>query len=169
MVDLAGSEREVSNKARPDFGDSHSLHGRSRDSTGDSDTRTLSQRLRETAQIKKALSNLGIIIKGLSRGDSAVGLPFRDSVLTWLLKVGDVTIALYLVAIQEALSLQQWQRAVGRIGRRMCDRFRSTTQCLTTYAHDALCPETSAHFLSRNTRLSIPVPTVSSGSCVHMR
>lgn len=87
MVDLAGSEREVSPNPRADFSDN--LHGRPRrDSTGDSaDTRTLSQRLRETAQIKKALSNLGIIIKGLSRGDSAVGLPFRDSVLTWLLKV----------------------------------------------------------------------------------
>lgn len=50
--------------------------------------RTLSQRLRETAQIKKALSNLGMIIKRLSKGEEAVGLPFRDSILTWLLKVG---------------------------------------------------------------------------------
>jgi Kinesin motor domain len=39
-----------------------------------------------TAQIKKALSNLGIIIKGLARGDRAAGLPHRDSTLTFLMK-----------------------------------------------------------------------------------
>jgi Kinesin motor domain len=38
------------------------------------------------AQIKKALSNLGIIIKGLARGDRAAGLPHRDSTLTVLMK-----------------------------------------------------------------------------------
>lgn len=78
MVDLAGSEREVASvKGR---------HGSAERSAGGG--RTLSHRLRETAQIKKALSNLGIIIKGLSKGDTPVGLPFRDSILTWLLKVG---------------------------------------------------------------------------------
>lgn len=93
MVDLAGSERESSAKTRREIDGSD---GRSqttmRDSGGgeSADGRTLSQRLRETAQIKKALSNLGIIIKGLSRGDRAVGLPFRDSILTWLLKVSTV-------------------------------------------------------------------------------
>lgn len=92
MVDLAGSEREVDARS----GSSDSRRGRERGgggSGGGADGRTpsqrltLSQRLRETAQIKKALSNLGIIIKGLSRGDTPVGLPFRDSILTWLLKV----------------------------------------------------------------------------------
>lgn len=91
MVDLAGSERESCTKARSDVQgrECNGSFGRARsDSAGDGgDVRTLSQRLRETAQIKKALSNLGIIIKGLSKGDSAVGLPFRDSILTWLLKV----------------------------------------------------------------------------------
>lgn len=91
MVDLAGSERESATKIQEETngGDPRGLGGR-RDSSGgeDGDGRTLPQRLRETAQIKKALSNLGIIIKGLSRGDRAVGLPFRDSILTWLLKVG---------------------------------------------------------------------------------
>ncbi|CAN0190884.1 unnamed protein product, partial [Phaeothamnion confervicola] len=42
----------------------------------------------EAAQIKKALSNLGTIIKGLARGDRRAGLPYRDSTLTWLLKEG---------------------------------------------------------------------------------
>ena len=89
MVDLAGSEREV--VANEGSSDARRGHERG---TGGADGRTMShrvtlqQRLRETAQIKKALSNLGIIIKGLSRGDTPVGLPFRDSILTWLLKVG---------------------------------------------------------------------------------
>lgn len=78
MVDLAGSEREMSTRGR----------GGSGSGGGDVGRRQLPQRLRETAQIKKALSNLGIIIKGLSKGSTPVGLPFRDSVLTWLLKVG---------------------------------------------------------------------------------
>ncbi|CAM9143392.1 unnamed protein product [Laminaria digitata] len=76
MVDLAGSEREMSTRGR----------GGSGNGGGDVGRRPLPQRLRETAQIKKALSNLGIIIKGLSKGSTPVGLPFRDSVLTWLLK-----------------------------------------------------------------------------------
>ncbi|CAM9475926.1 unnamed protein product, partial [Ectocarpus sp. 13 AM-2016] len=91
MVDLAGSEREVVTNSRSSDGRT----GRERGAGGGggggdgrtvSQRLTLSQRLRETAQIKKALSNLGIIIKGLSRGDTPVGLPFRDSILTWLLK-----------------------------------------------------------------------------------
>ncbi len=91
MVDLAGSEREVvahegpSNARR---GLERGMGGGGADGRTMSQRLTLSQRLRETAQIKKALSNLGIIIKGLSRGDTPVGLPFRDSILTWLLKVG---------------------------------------------------------------------------------
>lgn len=96
MVDLAGSERESTAKIRKeiDGGDARSRGGRRDSSEGDNgDGRTLSQRLRETAQIKKALSNLGIIIKGLSRGDRAVGLPFRDSILTWLLKASSLVLA----------------------------------------------------------------------------
>lgn len=87
MVDLAGSEREV--VANDRSSDPRRRHERGGDSDGRTPSQrlTLSQRLRETAQIKKALSNLGIIIKGLSRGDTPVGLPFRDSILTWLLKV----------------------------------------------------------------------------------
>lgn len=86
MVDLAGSEREVSTRDR--VGDDRGGHERGGSGGGDVGGRPLPQRLRETAQIKKALSNLGIIIKGLSKGRTPVGLPFRDSVLTWLLKVG---------------------------------------------------------------------------------
>ena len=90
MVDLAGSEREVSTRVR--VGDDRGGAGRGGGGSGGGDVggRPLPQRLRETAQIKKALSNLGIIIKGLSKGSTPVGLPFRDSVLTWLLKVGSV-------------------------------------------------------------------------------
>lgn len=85
MVDLAGSEREIAANGRP--ADSRGGRDRGGANGGSFGGRALSQRLRETAQIKKALSNLGIIIKGLSRGDTPVGLPFRDSILTWLLKV----------------------------------------------------------------------------------
>ncbi|CAM9186363.1 unnamed protein product, partial [Pylaiella littoralis] len=86
MVDLAGSEREV--VANDRSSDPRRRHEQGGDADGRTPSQrlTLSQRLRETAQIKKALSNLGIIIKGLSRGDTPVGLPFRDSILTWLLK-----------------------------------------------------------------------------------
>lgn len=91
MVDLAGSEREVMTKAQPTGGRGSHERG------GSGGERALSRRLRETAQIKKALSNLGIIIKGLSRGDTPVGLPFRDSILTWLLKVR----SLHAVPVQE--------------------------------------------------------------------
>lgn len=87
MVDLAGSEREVTTKDEAVHGVVHGRGGGAGGGGGSVDGRTLSQRLRETAQIKKALSNLGVIIKGLSRGDTPVGLPFRDSILTWLLKV----------------------------------------------------------------------------------
>eukprot|EP00752_Nemacystus_decipiens_P007745 g6923.t2 len=87
MVDLAGSEREVvAHDRSSDARRGHDRVGGGADGRTLSQRVTLSQRLRETAQIKKALSNLGIIIKGLSRGDTPVGLPFRDSILTWLLK-----------------------------------------------------------------------------------
>lgn len=93
MVDLAGSEREVVGHGGPSDarrGHERVMGGGGADGRTTSQRLTLSQRLRETAQIKKALSNLGIIIKGLSRGDTPVGLPFRDSILTWLLKVGRI-------------------------------------------------------------------------------
>lgn len=88
MVDLAGSEREMSSRGRVSNGRGGDGRGGGGSGGGDVGGRPLPQRLRETAQIKKALSNLGIIIKGLSKGSTPVGLPFRDSVLTWLLKVG---------------------------------------------------------------------------------
>lgn len=87
MVDLAGSEREVVANDRSSDSRRRLERGGDADGRTPSHRLTLPQRLRETAQIKKALSNLGIIIKGLSRGDTPVGLPFRDSILTWLLKV----------------------------------------------------------------------------------
>lgn len=94
MVDLAGSERELDSKDQLTYGDGLAARDRAGPGSGGgggvSGRTLLSHRLRETAQIKKALSNLGIIIKGLSKGDRAVGLPFRDSILTWLLKVSVV-------------------------------------------------------------------------------
>ncbi|CAM9336278.1 unnamed protein product, partial [Choristocarpus tenellus] len=74
LVDLAGSEREV-NVGGEAYGGSYQ---------GDKFGGPL--RLRESAMIKKTLTNLGLIINSLSRGDNAVGLPFRESILTWLLK-----------------------------------------------------------------------------------
>mmetsp|Transcript_32558 Transcript_32558/g.98221 ORF Transcript_32558/g.98221 Transcript_32558/m.98221 type:complete len:877 (+) Transcript_32558:531-3161(+) len=65
LVDLAGSERVVKTGA-----------------TGD--------RLKEGAQINKSLSTLGLVIKALADGGEArrggAFVPYRDSVLTWLLK-----------------------------------------------------------------------------------
>lgn len=89
MVDLAGSERESKGKAGERRGQPQDSRGVVRRDAArhTKNSRALSERLRETAQIKKALSNLGIIIKSLSKGEAAVGLPFRDSLLTWLLKV----------------------------------------------------------------------------------
>ncbi|CAM9662321.1 unnamed protein product, partial [Chrysoparadoxa australica] len=70
MVDLAGSEKEPMGEP-----------------TGEGQGRRYgSTQLREMAMIKKALSNLGTIIKSLAKGEKTAGLPYRDSTLTWLLK-----------------------------------------------------------------------------------
>ena len=91
MVDLAGSEREPPSSGEGPVDVRAEQQGR-----GSKGKLVLSQRLRETAQIKKALSNLGVIIKGLSRGNTPVGMPFRDSILTWLLKVNIPPVSLSL-------------------------------------------------------------------------
>jgi hypothetical protein len=77
MVDLAGSEKESSKDGTSDFEPSSSL----RVSGGEGNVEKL-----ELKMIRRSLSTLGYIIKALGQGNSAKGLPFRDSVLTWLLK-----------------------------------------------------------------------------------
>ena len=78
MVDLAGSEKESS---REQDGDStHSHRG-----GGGGGQEGNVERL-ELKMIRRSLSTLGYIIKALGQGNSVKGLPFRDSVLTWLLK-----------------------------------------------------------------------------------
>lgn len=69
MVDLAGSEKEYSS---------------SRES--EEVQRGVENDKLENKMIRKSLSTLAYIIKELNRGVSSRGLPFRDSVLTWLLK-----------------------------------------------------------------------------------
>lgn len=60
LVDLAGSERAVK-------------------------TGAAGERLREGSNINKSLTTLGLVIAKLAEQDKFV--PYRDSVLTWLLKV----------------------------------------------------------------------------------
>ncbi len=65
MVDLAGSEKV--SKSGVDSGD----------------------RLKECSNINKSLLTLGLVISALSESSSNKNkhIPYRDSVLTWLLKV----------------------------------------------------------------------------------
>eukprot|EP01122_Echinamoeba_exundans_P008431 TRINITY_DN2796_c0_g2_i2.p1 TRINITY_DN2796_c0_g2~~TRINITY_DN2796_c0_g2_i2.p1 ORF type:complete len:2084 (-),score=489.97 TRINITY_DN2796_c0_g2_i2:54-6305(-) len=82
MVDLAGSERASATGASGD-------------------------RLREGSNINKSLSTLGKVISALakrSEGKSGVFIPYRDSVLTWLLKesLGGNAKTIMLAAISPA-------------------------------------------------------------------
>lgn len=78
MVDLAGSEKESTKDGAGDF--ETSSH-RSVAGGPEGNVEKL-----ELKMIRRSLSTLGYIIKALGQGNSAKGLPFRDSVLTWLLK-----------------------------------------------------------------------------------
>jgi hypothetical protein len=82
MVDLAGSEKDFENEGGGGggggSGGTPTRRGRSTHSSGDSAL--------ELKMIRRSLSTLGYIIKALGQGHSPKGLPFRDSVLTWLLK-----------------------------------------------------------------------------------
>jgi hypothetical protein len=69
MVDLAGSEKEF-------------LLSRESEEV----QRGVENDKLENKMIRKSLSTLAYIIKELNRGVPSRGLPFRDSVLTWLLK-----------------------------------------------------------------------------------
>eukprot|EP01041_Mallomonas_annulata_P007890 gene7890-16153_t len=92
MVDLAGSERELSTSSTKDDDDDHS-NNRAVSRRNSSDMRTTANSKEnkhnekiESKMIRRSLSTLGYIIKALGRGVSAKGLPYRDSVLTWILK-----------------------------------------------------------------------------------
>ena len=65
MVDLASSESAV---------------------TSNSNKKYKEKKKSEMTLIRKSLSTLGFILKELGRGIPSRGLPFRDSVLTWLIK-----------------------------------------------------------------------------------
>lgn len=84
MVDLAGSEKDFLSK---DFADvSLSTPSKHSSSQKASHRAEDNAEVIEMKQIRKSLSTLGYIIKALSKGSSSKGLPYRDSVLTWLLK-----------------------------------------------------------------------------------
>ena len=76
MIDLAGSDRDW-REEEEDKRAGSLLAQQGRDYEVEK---------QEMKMIRKSLSTLGYIIKELSRGVSAKGLPYRDSVLTWLLK-----------------------------------------------------------------------------------
>jgi len=78
MIDLAGSEKE---STREDVDE----YGTRKRGTASQRSESNVERL-ELKMIRRSLSTLGYIIKALGQGNSAKGLPFRDSVLTWLLK-----------------------------------------------------------------------------------
>ena len=71
LVDLAGSERAVK-------------------------TGAAGERLREGSNINKSLTTLGLVIAKLAEQDKFV--PYRDSVLTWLLKVSIYYLVLLILS-----------------------------------------------------------------------
>lgn len=82
MVDLAGSEKELSEEKLDDFSAKKGVMTPRRGANiGDGSVEKL-----ELKMIRRSLSTLGYIIKALGNGNKAKGLPFRDSLLTWLLK-----------------------------------------------------------------------------------
>jgi hypothetical protein len=80
MVDLAGSEKDYESEGGG-TGTGGTPTRRRAQHSGDSSNEKL-----ELKMIRRSLSTLGYIIKALGQGHSPKGLPFRDSVLTWLLK-----------------------------------------------------------------------------------
>ena len=82
MVDLAGSEKDILEEKSEDFtAKKGTMTPRRGANFGDGSVEKL-----ELKMIRRSLSTLGYIIKALGNGLKAKGLPFRDSLLTWLLK-----------------------------------------------------------------------------------
>jgi hypothetical protein len=94
MVDLAGSEKEYeiespsssSSAAAAAAAASRRRGGHHHHMNDTPHGTTSSNEKLELKMIRRSLSTLGYIIKALGQGNSTKGLPFRDSVLTWLLK-----------------------------------------------------------------------------------
>ena len=89
MVDLAGSEKDPNgkdddNSSHVSMHNSHSGIGMSRSDSagyGGSEKEKL-----ELKHIRKSLTTLGFIIKSLARGASPKTMPYRDTVLTYLMR-----------------------------------------------------------------------------------
>lgn len=81
MVDLASSDTEFSGKDEDDDRKVRRLSGNETSFRYDNNAEKLDLRM-----IRRSLSTLGYIIKELGHGSRMKGLPFRDSMLTWLLK-----------------------------------------------------------------------------------
>ena len=90
MVDLAGSEKDFSSSDPSESSSASSgMHGSPKKGSSQklsSSRADESLERKEMKFIRKSLSNLGYILNAMSKGASPKGLPFRDSVLTWLLK-----------------------------------------------------------------------------------
>jgi len=92
LVDLAGSERAANPAASLPSAGSGPLGKRGRrdgplaSPLGSGDSKVQQQRHRERVEIGRSLSNLNVIINGLSKGDDPASLPFRECKMTWLLK-----------------------------------------------------------------------------------
>jgi hypothetical protein len=80
MVDLAGSEKDPSSKDGDNtYGVCNNISRFEVYGTSDKDRK-------ELKSIRKSLTTLGYIIKSLAKGASAKTMPYRDTVLTYLLK-----------------------------------------------------------------------------------
>jgi len=82
MVDLAGSEKDNMEEKSEEFTTKKGVMAPRRGANlADGNVEKL-----ELKMIRRSLSTLGYIIKALGNGNKSKGLPFRDSLLTWLLK-----------------------------------------------------------------------------------
>lgn len=84
MVDLAGSEQDVRqfiNNHHDDY-----IKGMATTINSSKEKTDLTIEKNENKIIRRSLSTLGYIIKALGRGAAQKSLPYRDSILTWLLK-----------------------------------------------------------------------------------
>jgi len=86
LVDLAGSERGSGDVSSGPLG----KRGRIAEPTEvtSASAKVQQQRQRERIEIGRSLSNLNVIINGLTKGDDPASLPFRECKMTWLLKQG---------------------------------------------------------------------------------
>jgi hypothetical protein len=93
MVDLAGSEQNSSLKWSDDDTDNQNLKTPMNKTNHSNNKMILNQTNEKSEQekkelkyIRRSLNTLGTIIRSLSQGESIMSLPYRDSMLTLLLK-----------------------------------------------------------------------------------